>query len=301
MPSYSYESMSAVRHYREGERPTLKLVDPYDEPLPAERRPAMTQPGYNKGREPANKGRRYPIEILTRNEVAMVLDVISATSWAGVRNRALVVTMYRAGVRVSEALHLRPKDIDSSNGMIRVLFGKGQRERTIGIDRGAVEFIEAWKEKRSDIPFPADSPLFCTLSGRMLWTSYVRQFLASAGRNAGVAKRVHSHGLRHTFAFELVMEGVQLPIVQKQLGHLWASSTAAYVDHIAPVDVVDRIRARTWVLPPSVRPATSDPGRSTTRPKTWASPDRRPHPASLPGTAWRPSQPERAGMTHESA
>jgi len=301
MPSYSYESMSAVRHYREGERPTLKLVDPYDEPLPAERRPAMTQPGYNKGREPANKGRRYPIEILTRNEVAMVLDVISATTWTGVRNRALVATMYRAGVRVGEALHLRPKDIDSENGMVRVLFGKGQHERTIGIDQGAVEFIEAWKEKRSDIALPADAPLFCSSSGRMLWTSYVRQLLASAGRNAGVAKRVHSHGLRHTFAFELVMEGVQLPIVQKQLGHLWASSTAAYVDHIAPVDVVDRIRARRWVLPPSVRPATSDPATATSRPKTWASLNERPHPVSLPGTAWRPSQPERAGMPHRSA
>lgn len=240
------------------DQPVLKLVDPYDEPLPIEQRPLMAVPGYNRGREPANKGRRYPIEILTRNEIVMILDVISATSWTGVRNRALFAVMYRSGLRVSEALHLRSKDIDAENCMIRVLFGKGQRARTVGIDPGGIEFIEAWERKRPEIPITNDAPLFCSSSGRMLWSSYVRQFMVKAGQKAGIHKRVHSHGLRHTFAFELVMEGVQLPIIQRQLGHGWISSTAVYLDHIAPAEVVDRIRARSWVLPPSVRPTPID-------------------------------------------
>ena len=50
------------------------------------------------------------------------------------------------------------------------------------------------------------------------------------------------------------MEGVRLPIIQRQLGHVWASSTAVYLDHIAPEDLVERIRARSWLLPPSVWP-----------------------------------------------
>lgn len=255
MSMTGYEWIEQRRQNRLRDRPELKLVDPYDDPLPVELRNPITWPGYHSGRVPANKGRRYPIEILTRNEMATILDSISATSWTGVRNRAVVAAMYRTGMRVSEVLHLRSKDIDVDNGMIRVLFGKNQRSRTVGIDRGAIEFIEAWEQRRSEVSFPPDAPLFCSSTGRLLCTSYVRTFLRAAGDRARIQKRVHSHGLRHTFAFELVMEGVQLPIIQRQLGHAWASSTAVYLDHIAPAEVVERIRARSWVLPPSVRPS----------------------------------------------
>ncbi len=241
---------------RQHDRPDVRLVDPYDEPLPLEERKPVTWPGVHTGREPANKGRRYPIEILTRNEVASLLDVISSTSWTGVRNRSLVTVMYRTGMRVNEALHLRRKDIDTENGMIRILFGKNQRSRTVGIDRGGVEFIDAWERRRSEISFGSDAPLFCSSQGRLLATSYVRSLMTKTGQKAQIQKRVHTHGLRHTFAFELVMEGVRLPIIQRQLGHVWASSTAVYLDHIAPEDVVERIRARSWILPPSVRPAS---------------------------------------------
>lgn len=64
----------------------------------------------------------------------------------------------------------------------------------------------------------------------------------------GITQRVHAHGLRHTFAYELVMEGVPVNIIQKQLGHIWLSSTGNYVDHIAPIQVVEAIGERTWDL-----------------------------------------------------
>jgi site-specific recombinase XerD len=67
----------------------------------------------------------------------------------GIRNRALIAVLYRSGLRVNEARHLRSKDIDPGHGMIRVLFGKGQRARTVGIDHGGIEFIEAWQQERS--------------------------------------------------------------------------------------------------------------------------------------------------------
>jgi site-specific recombinase XerD len=68
--------------------------------------------------------------------------------------------------------------------------------------------------------------------------------LASFGRQAGIAKRVHPHGLRHTLAVELREEGVDIAIISKQLGHRSVSTTARYLDHIAPLAVIEAMRSR---------------------------------------------------------
>ena len=84
----------------------------------------------------ARNGRRrrcFPPEILTDDEVCRLLDACG-TRPAGLRNRALIAVLYRAGLRVNEALDLWPKDIDLQAGSIRVLHGKGDRARTVGID-----------------------------------------------------------------------------------------------------------------------------------------------------------------------
>ncbi len=73
----------------------------------------------------SNKGRRFPPEILTPDEVHRLIRAASNRAPTGIRNRALIVVMYRAGLRVSEALGLYPKDVDRSRGTIRVLQGKG--------------------------------------------------------------------------------------------------------------------------------------------------------------------------------
>ena len=244
-----------------GMPPNRILIDPYDEPLPLDQRENVTHPGYHTGRIPANKGRRYPIEILTPREVAAVLDAFpTKRQYAGVRNRAIVAVMYRSGLRIGEVTHLRGKDISYEHGMIRVLFGKGQTTRTVGIDDGGLEFIAAWEEQRAEYAFPDYAPLFCSItSGRKVDISGFSTQLKTAAKRSEVLKRVHPHGFRHTFAFELAMEGVPLMIIQRQLGHAWATSTARYVDHIAPIDVINCIRGRSWILQPSVRPGYVNP------------------------------------------
>ncbi|MCA1737060.1 MAG: hypothetical protein LC739_13475 [Actinobacteria bacterium] len=72
-------------------------------------RPAVTMPGYHQGREPANKGRKYPAEILTPEEIAGLFQQISAKTSLGLRKRALITVLYRAGLRHFEALALLPK------------------------------------------------------------------------------------------------------------------------------------------------------------------------------------------------
>ena len=91
---------------------------------------------------PPNKGKRYPPEILTPDEVRSLIRACSSRAPTGVRNRALLVTLYRAGLRIGETLDLYPKDIDREAGTVRILNGKGKRARTVGLDPGAFAVIE---------------------------------------------------------------------------------------------------------------------------------------------------------------
>src|SRR4029453_10118194 len=81
-------------------------------------------PSRGRRRRPANKGQRYPAEVLTADEVRGLITACSNRAPTGVRNRALVVLLYRGGCRISEALRLRPKDLDRAAGTITVLRGK---------------------------------------------------------------------------------------------------------------------------------------------------------------------------------
>ena len=83
-------------------------------------------------------------------------------------------------------------------------------------------------------------------AGGPLYDSYVRHLMKRLGRRAGIDKRVHPHGLRHTHAAELIREGVRINVVSKQLGHSSSSVTARYIDHIAPAEVIETMRARRW-------------------------------------------------------
>ncbi len=77
-------------------------------------------------------------------------------------------------------------------------------------------------------------------------TSYVRRLLPALARKAGIEKRVHAHGLRHTHAAELRGEGVDVGVISRQLGHRSLLTTIIYLDHIAPTAVIDAMRKREW-------------------------------------------------------
>jgi site-specific recombinase XerD len=211
-------------------------------------RPLVSMPGYHKGRVPANKGKKYPPEILTPAEIASLFRQISTKTSIGLRNRALLTVLYRAGLRHSEALGLYPKDVDLGAGTIAVLHGKGDRSRIVGIDPDAGRLIAQWMERRQLLGFGSDVRLFPTSQGTPLKLSYLKSLLPKLAEKAGIAKRVHPHGLRHTHAFELMMEGVEIPIIQRQLGHVSLATTAIYLNHIAPKQVIEAIRKREWTL-----------------------------------------------------
>lgn len=220
-------------------------MNPQRQPVPP---PGLrpTDSGYFHGCVPANKGRSYPPEILTEAEIASLTRAASNRAPTGIRNRALIAVLYRGGLRLAEALALRPKDLDLDAGTITVLHGKGDKRRTVGLDAGAVAIVARWSERRQDIGLTGRRPLFCTLEGAGLKPSYVRAMLRRLADRAGIEKRVHPHGLRHTRASELMMEGVPVPIIQRVLGHASLATTQTYLDHIAPADVIAAMQKREW-------------------------------------------------------
>jgi len=189
----------------------------------------------------------YPIEILTPRECNLLLGAPSPRTPTGSRNRALIATLWRSGLRISEALALRPVDVDLEQPSIRVLHGKGDKARTSGIDFQACKFIKCWLKHRAELltAGPSD-PLFCTLAGGTMKASYVRALLKRLAHRAGVVKRVHPHAFRHSHAAELRVEGKDIGVISKQLGHGSIATTSRYLDHVAPVAVIEAIRGREW-------------------------------------------------------
>ncbi len=149
-------------------------------------------------------------------------------------------------MRISEALDLFPKDIDLEVGAIRVLHGKGDQARTVGIDPAAGDVVSRWLTVRAELELGSRQPAFCTLTGARMGDAYIRVLLPRLARKADIEKRVHAHGLRHTHAAQLRAEGVDIGIISKQLGHRSIATTARYLDHIAPQQVIETIRQRTW-------------------------------------------------------
>jgi site-specific recombinase XerD len=194
--------------------------------------------------------RQKPIELLTRAEVERLFRACGRGP-AGMRDRALLALLYRAGLRVSEALALRPKDLDLDAGVVQVLRGKGGRQRVAAIDAGGAAVVARWMEARAGLGLTGRNPVICTVSrgaalrpGRALHRTYVNQVLSRLKDRAGLDKRVHPHGLRHTHAAELEAEGQRVREIQQQLGHQSLATTQSYLDHLSPSERVARLRDR---------------------------------------------------------
>jgi integrase/recombinase XerC len=183
------------------------------------------------GQAPGNKGRKFPPEPLTPDEVHAIIGQCSTRAPTGIRNRALLTLLYRSGLRISEALELKPSGIDLKRHTARVLHGKGDKATVRGFHPSATDALARWLDTRAGLGLK-NGPLFCTLDGGALYPQYVRGLLGRLAQNAGIDKRVHPHGLRHTFADELRAAGVDVGVISKLLGHSSIAVTSRYLDHL---------------------------------------------------------------------
>lgn len=197
----------------------------------------------------AHKGAKFPPEPLTPTEVQRLMAAIPTRSTSGIRFRALVGVMLGGGLRVAEALALEPRDVDAADCSIRVRSGKGKKTRVVGLDPVSCELLSRWLDRRASLGLTNRHPVFATYSasttvGRPMNDRFVRAALARYAAKAGITKRVHPHGLRHTMAFGMAREGLPLTVIQAQLGHASLDGTAHYVAYLAPTAVIDTMRAR---------------------------------------------------------
>jgi site-specific recombinase XerD len=220
---------------------------------PGPLRSPITMPGYRQGLPAPNKGMKLPAEPLTQAEVLALLGACSSRGSAGLRDQALIVLLWRSGLRIAEALALHPKDLDLERRTVAVLHGKGDRRRVVGIDPTAAAFLERWMRRRAALGIARGRPVFCVISqprrGKAMYASVFREKLKDLAERAGIEKRVHPHGLRHTHAFELATEGVPVHVIRKQLGHKSLATTERYIDHLAPGDVIAAMQHRAWPAP----------------------------------------------------
>lgn len=190
---------------------------------------------------------KRPPEILTADEALQLVYAPNDRYPTGMRNRALIATLYGGGLRIQEALDLRPTDLDYKFRSIRILHGKGDKDRFAAIDQGAMFHVVRWADLRKARGIRGKA-LFCTLAGGPLSQRYVHAMLQRMASRVEIVKRVHAHGLRHTHAVELEQGGFTVSEIQQQLGHVNLNTTAVYLNHISPSARIAKIANRREVL-----------------------------------------------------
>lgn len=203
---------------------------------------------------------KRPPETYTADEIKRLLAVCGRGR-TGARTRALIVLLWRAGLRISEALSLRLCDIESRSchtlrvgggldpelitappigvWMLRVRRGKGHKMRTVALDAWSWGWISPWLAVR-----PHGATVLCTLKGGPLTPDRVRHTFRRLQRRAKLEKRVHAHGFRHSYALELAREGVPMAVIAAALGHSSIATTTRYVAHFGAPEVLERLSVR---------------------------------------------------------
>lgn len=194
----------------------------------------------------AAQSKRRPASVPTDDEVRALLAKCSTRYPTGLRNAALIVVMWRGGLRIAEALSLVAADVDLERGVLQVRHGKGDRSRWVGLDDKACEVVARWIDRRASLGLNGGEPLFCTLKGGALDQAYVRKMIGRKAEAAGIERRMHPHGLRHAYAAGLARENVPINVIRDALGHSSLMVTDRYLRDVAPVQVIETTRSRRW-------------------------------------------------------
>lgn len=178
------------------------------------------------------KRRSLPVA-LTVDEINHLLEQPNTNKKLGLRDRALLETLYATGIRVSELINLKFNDLHEELKLIKV-FGKGSKERLIPISEVALSWIDSYKEKVRDplilkVGKNCDF-IFLNSRGTALTRQAVWQIIKKYCNMAGIQKNVTPHTLRHTFATHLLENGADLRVVQEILGHSDISTTQIYTN-----------------------------------------------------------------------
>jgi site-specific recombinase XerD len=209
------------------------------------RRSPATMPGFRAGHAPGNKGLRRPADPPMVEEEMIAVMRAAGDGAHSRRLRGVIVVLWRAGLRIQDALALTEGDLDQRRGSLLVRRGKGGRRREVGMDAWGCEEFQRWLHERRELPI---GPLLCVVNGATCgrhWSpAAARADLRRTAAAAGVRRRVAPHQLRHAHAVEMARAGEPLVVNQRQLGHSNLGITSVYLRGIDSGEIIETVHAR---------------------------------------------------------
>ena len=191
----------------------------------------LKKEGYFDGNIPEIETPKKPKHLpncLSEEEIDRLLEAPDMESPSGIRDRAMLETMYASGLRVSELINLKKGQVNLTKGIITV-FGKGAKERKVPIAEYAIDFIRKYvNEVRNKSEHKNSEYLFLNRSGDKLSRIYFFKQVRKYAELAGIEMTISPHTLRHSFATHLLNHGAQLRMVQGMLGHTNIATTQIY-------------------------------------------------------------------------
>ncbi len=170
-------------------------------------------------------GRQLP-DVLSTDEIDRIIAAVDTSTTKGLRDSAMLETLYSCGLRVSELTALRMSDLFFGEGYIRVI-GKGDKQRLVPVSTMARDRIQLYLEHRH--PYRAnEDTVFLNNRGRRLTRVMVFTVIKQAAARAGIDKRISPHSFRHSFATHLLEGGASIRQVQELLGHESILTTEIY-------------------------------------------------------------------------
>ncbi len=165
------------------------------------------------------RDKKLPV-VLSRAEVGKILS-----AHKNLKHKAILMTTYSAGLRLSEVCHLMPKDIDSTRMLIRVNHSKGNKDRYSLLSPVTLDLLRIYYKKYRPTTWLFEG----MLKGTPVSVSTVTRVFKNALNKADVNRQVGIHCLRHSFATHLLEQGVALPVIQQILGHKSLKTTSGYL------------------------------------------------------------------------
>lgn len=178
--------------------------------------------------DPPKTGRKLP-DVLSVAEIESIIHTFDSDTRFGIRNKAMVETLYSCGLRVSELITLRLSDLFFNDGFIRVI-GKGDKQRLVPISETARHRIEEYLLQRQTMQTDARDAdtVFLNNKGRGLTRVMIFHIIKKAALAAGITKTISPHTFRHSFATHLLEGGASIRQVQEMLGHESILTTEIY-------------------------------------------------------------------------
>lgn len=181
--------------------------------------------------------KKLPV-ILEPEEAVRITKIPNKRYPTGLRNKTILSLMLNMGFRLNEVVNLRPGDLNLTKGKLKVVNGKGGKDRELGIPENTAHLLEEWRKIK-----PKDTVyFFTTLKGKKISDRYIQNMVIRYGLRANINKKISPHTLRHTYATEYYRRTKDIETLRRILGHSSITTTTIYIT-LANIEVENGMKS----------------------------------------------------------